>query len=268
MTFPGAPRLARGGIVLLDSTSSRVLQVIPLQYNPDTLSRTLAPQGIGGEPGDRLEALRLKGPPQETIKIDAELDATDQLEFPNANAQNRTVSQMGLFPRLAALEMLAYPPSAQLLNNDSQAASGQIEIAPVEAPLTLFVWSKNRVLPVHHPHARVRVEQRHRARHGVPAETEVVRREDADELTPRQAQALVVGADVALVLLMADETHARMVRVPRHDLRRVIRRRIVDQDHFEILEALLQQAVHRLHHKATLVVRRADEAHSRHGMAP
>ena len=33
-----------------------------------------------------MEAMRLKGPPVETIKLDAEIDATDQLEFPDNNA--------------------------------------------------------------------------------------------------------------------------------------------------------------------------------------
>lgn len=145
-TFPGAPRLVRGGLVLIDPNTSQVIRVIALQYNPDTLTRTLQPQGIGNEPGDRLEALRLKGPPQETIKLDAEIDATDQLEFPG---QNRTTAELGLFPQLAALETIVYPPSSQLLANDSRAQMGTIEIAPVEAPLPLFVWSKNRVLPVH-----------------------------------------------------------------------------------------------------------------------
>jgi hypothetical protein len=144
-TFPGSPRLARGGIVLLDPGTSRVLKVIALQYNPDTLTRTLQPQGIGQEPGDRLEALRLKGPPHETIKIEAELDATDQLEFPR---QNPTVAQFGLLPLLAALETIVYPPSAQLLANDLQAQLGTIEVAPVEGPLSLFVWSRSRILPV------------------------------------------------------------------------------------------------------------------------
>jgi hypothetical protein len=116
-----------------------------LQYNPDTLSRTLQPQEIGPEPGDRLEALRLKGPPHETIKIEAELDATDQLEFPR---QNRTVAEFGLFPALAALETIVYPPSSQLLANDQLAQLGTIEVAPVEGPLSLFVWSRSRIVPV------------------------------------------------------------------------------------------------------------------------
>jgi hypothetical protein len=144
-TFPGSPRLARGGIVLLDPGTARVLRVIALQYNPDSVSRTLQAQGIGGEPGDRLEALRLKGPAHETIKVEVEIDAVDQLEFPR---QNRVVAELGLFPVLAALELIVYPPSGQLLANDAQAQMGMIEIAPVEGPLVLFMWSRNRIVPV------------------------------------------------------------------------------------------------------------------------
>jgi hypothetical protein len=143
--FPGSPRLVRGGIVELDPTSGRLLRTIALQYNPDTVTRTLQPLGIGPEPGDRLEALRLKGPARVTIKLDAELDATDQLEFPD---ENRTVAENGLHPQLAALEELVQPTLASLLANDASAARGTIEVAPMEAPLTLFVWGRKRVVPV------------------------------------------------------------------------------------------------------------------------
>lgn len=143
-TFPGSPRLVKGGIVVLDAESSAVRRVIPLQYNPDTLSRSFQVKGAG-EGGDRSEALRLTGPPVETIKIEAEIDATDQLEFPQAN---RATVELGIHPQLAALETLIYPTSARLQSNNSLAGSGTLEIAPAEAPLTLFVWSKNRILPV------------------------------------------------------------------------------------------------------------------------
>jgi len=143
-TFPNSPRLIKGGIVLLDPTTSAVLRVIALQYNPDTLTRTLQVQAVGGE-GDRLEALRLKGPPNETIKLDAEIDATDQLEFPD---KNRTTAQMGIFPQLAALETIVYPKSAELRSANGLAQSGTLEISPAESSLTLFVWSKTRILPV------------------------------------------------------------------------------------------------------------------------
>jgi hypothetical protein len=144
-TFPGSPKLVRGGLVSLDPTTGRLLRVIALQYNPDTVTRTLQPQGIGAEPGDRFEALRLKGPAHETIKLDAELDATDALEHPD---QNTTVAENGLHPQLAALELLIYPTSASLIANDQRAGAGTIEVAAVEAPLTLLVWGRRRVVPV------------------------------------------------------------------------------------------------------------------------
>lgn len=143
-TFPNSPRIIKGGIALLDPTTGAVLRVIALQYNPDTLTRTLQVQAVGGE-GDRLEALRLKGPPNETIKLDAEIDATDQLEFPD---DNRTTTQLGIFPQLAALETMVYPTSTQLASANSLAGAGTLEISPVESPLALFIWSRTRILPV------------------------------------------------------------------------------------------------------------------------
>jgi hypothetical protein len=135
----------KGGIVLLDSTSGAVQRIITLQYNPDTLTRSLQVQAVDQASKNRSQALRLIGPPVETFKLDAEIDATDQLEFPD---QNQAAVQVGIYPQLAALETIIYPPSSQLLNNNSLAQSGVLEIAPMEAPLTLFVWSKNRVVPV------------------------------------------------------------------------------------------------------------------------
>jgi hypothetical protein len=143
-SYPRSPRLIKGGIVLLDPTSGAVLRTIALQYNPDTLTRTLAVQAAGGE-GDRLEAMRLKGPPTETIKLDAEIDTTDQLEFPD---KFPGVAQFGIFPQLAALETMIYPTSASLQSANGLAQAGTLEIAAAETPLTIFVWSKTRVVPV------------------------------------------------------------------------------------------------------------------------
>ena len=143
--FPNSPRLIKGGLVLVDPVTAQVLRVIPLQYNPDALSRTLAAKGAGSEGGDRSEALRLKGPPVETIKLEAYLDATDRLEFPE---QNRDTVRHGIHAQLAALESLLYPSSIDLFRNNGLARIGTIEIAPMQAPLTLFVWSRHRILPV------------------------------------------------------------------------------------------------------------------------
>ena len=54
----------------------------------------------------------------------------------------------GIQPQLAALETIVYPSSTQLLANNNLAQSGTLEIAPMLAPLTLFIWSKNRIVPV------------------------------------------------------------------------------------------------------------------------
>jgi hypothetical protein len=145
-TFPNSPRIIKGGLVLINPDTSAVQRIIVLQYNPDTISRTLQVQAIA-EGGDRSEAMRLKGPPVETIKIDAEIDVTDQLEFPEQE-QNRDAVQLGLHPYLAALETIIYPTSGQLLSNNNLAKSGTLEIVPMESLLTLFVWSKSRILPV------------------------------------------------------------------------------------------------------------------------
>jgi len=144
-TFPNSPRILKGGLVLIDPESARVLRIIALQYNPESLSRSLQIQSAGGEGGNRSEPMRFKGPAVETIKLEADIDAADQLEFPD---QNRTVVEHGIQPQLAALELLAYPSSAQLFEVDRQLGSGTLEIAPMEAPLILFVWGKDRIVPV------------------------------------------------------------------------------------------------------------------------
>src|SRR5580693_6502750 len=145
-TSPLSPRLVKGGIVTMDVNTSAVKSVIALQYNPDSLSRSLQIQAVqGGTDGVRVDALRLRGPAIETIKLEAELDATDQLEFPT---QYPLAAQYGLQPQLAQLEMLVNPTVETLSADDSMANAGTLEIIPLEQPLTLFVWSKSRVVPV------------------------------------------------------------------------------------------------------------------------
>jgi hypothetical protein len=143
---PLSPRLVSGGIVTMDPDASVVQSVIALQYNSDSLSRSLQIQAVpGGADGVRVDALRLRGPAIETIKVEAELDATDQLEFPS---QYPNAVKYGLHPQLAQLEMLVNPTVETLLADDAMASAGTLEIIPLEQPLTLFVWSASRVVPV------------------------------------------------------------------------------------------------------------------------
>lgn len=144
-TSPSSPKLLKAGLVLVDPESARVQRIISLQYNPERLTRSLQVQTAGGESADRSEAMRFKAPAIETIRLEADIDAADQLEFPDRNPNAVT---SGIQPQLAVLEALAHPTSAQLLDVDRQASSGTLEIAPMEAPLMLFVWSKSRIVPV------------------------------------------------------------------------------------------------------------------------
>ncbi|NAZ73946.1 hypothetical protein GTQ99_00675 [Kineococcus sp. T13] len=144
-TFPRAPRTLRGGFVVMDADGRRVVRVIPFQYNPETLTRSVAPRGATTENGDRLEALRLVGPPLETLKLEVVLDATDRLEKPRANAT--TVAE-GIAADLAELETMVAPPVAALQAANALAQRGALEILPLPSPLLLLVLGANRTLPV------------------------------------------------------------------------------------------------------------------------
>jgi Contractile injection system tube protein len=138
------PKLLKGAIVALDPTSNVIVKTILFQYNPETLTRTLQVQASSREGGDRAEALRLKGSPIETIRFDVEFETTGPL----SGAAEQAAVSVGIYPQLSALETLIYPDSQQVRKNMQQADQGVLEIAPLEAPLSLLVWGKKRVLPV------------------------------------------------------------------------------------------------------------------------
>jgi len=146
MTLTASPRLLKGGLIVLTPDGSRARRVISLQYNPDTLTRSYQVQGVGGEGGgERAQPFRLKGAAIESIKLDAEIDATDQLEFPDRNA---VATEVGIAPQIATLEALVNPTTVDLLTVESGARGGTLEILPPESPLLIFVWSRSRVAPV------------------------------------------------------------------------------------------------------------------------
>lgn len=136
--FPRAPKVLKGALVGIDPFDP-LASIVVFQYNPETLSRSLDPQ-VAADGGDRTEALRLRGPPVETIDVEVVIDAIDQLE--------RGAGAAGVHPQLAALEMLLYPKSARTIANTVLLAAGTIEVVPPAAPLTLFVFGAKRVLPV------------------------------------------------------------------------------------------------------------------------
>jgi hypothetical protein len=136
-TFPGSPRLIKGALIGIDIFNP-LASIIVFQYNPDTMTRHLEARTTGGQDGgDKTEALRLSGPPKETITLNVEFDAADQPDVTPT-----------VYPALSALEMLLYPKSALLIANAVLARLGCMEIIAPQAPLTIFVWGPQRVLPV------------------------------------------------------------------------------------------------------------------------
>lgn len=146
MSLTSSPRLIKGGLVVLAPGGGAVRNTIALQYNPDSLTRSYQVQGVGGDGGgERAQPFRLKGPAIETIKLEADIDATDQLEHPDNNAN---AVAFGIGPQIALLEALVNPSVEEILAVAAATQNGTLEILPPEAPLVLFVWSKNRVVPV------------------------------------------------------------------------------------------------------------------------
>jgi hypothetical protein len=140
--FPNSPRLLKAAIVGIDLFNP-LASIIVLQYNPESLTRTIQPQTIGNEEGARTDVLRLTGAPIETIRLDAELDATDQLEQSDPIA-----TALGIYPQLSALEMLVYPKSIKVIIDTALMAVGTTEIVPPMAPFTVLIWGIKRVVPV------------------------------------------------------------------------------------------------------------------------
>lgn len=146
MSLSTSPQLLKAGLVVLDAASGSVTRTIALQYNPETLSRSFQVQGVGGDAGaEKAQPFRLKGPAIETIKFEAEIDATDSLEQPD---QNANAVLYGVAPQLAVLEALVNRSVTEMLAINEESKSGTLEILPPEAPLVLFVWGANRVVPV------------------------------------------------------------------------------------------------------------------------
>lgn len=140
--FPRSPKILKGGLAAYQLPSLQPT-IIVFQYNPDEVSRTLKLRGTQG--GGRGDASRVSGPPDETLTFTVDIDAADQLEFPN---QNQTTVQVGLHPVIAALESLLQPSFPLVVANEAMALAGMAFVAAEQAPLTLLIWGRRRVLPV------------------------------------------------------------------------------------------------------------------------
>ncbi len=166
--YTRSPRFLKGALIHF---SSQMLIPIPniivFQYNPETMTRTLVPwkpreQVVYKDDAEaaqgRLKLLNeLAQPfdPDETFSLSLELDASDDLEQPFINP---VAVLVGVADRIAALEMLCYPPANEELNtpinvtvkvgNSLAEAAGVKTLPRLEVPIVLFVWGAGRIVPV------------------------------------------------------------------------------------------------------------------------
>lgn len=149
--FSRSPKVQKGALVQIVESAIGIPtpNIVPFQYNPATIKRQLKPWN----PLEVDQTMRgLSAPtaqpfdPEESITLDIELDASDQIEDSDPVAV-----EVGVADRIAALEKMLFPsdtPVGQLLS----AAASLLGIAqpPKRAtvPVTLFVWGPGRILPV------------------------------------------------------------------------------------------------------------------------
>jgi hypothetical protein len=145
-----SPKLVRGAIVqLAEGVVGVVPNVIPFQYNPETLSRKMTPWNpfeVDQTARGQIAPTAQPFDPKESISLELHFDAADQLE------ENDPVAGLvGVADRIAAVEKLLLP-SQGLLGDvlNSAAALAGLPQPPQRqtVPVALFVWGPGKILPV------------------------------------------------------------------------------------------------------------------------
>jgi hypothetical protein len=155
--------LLKGALVSFTPTFlTPVPNVTVFQYNPESLTHTWSqpePEksaGTGCACAEAGSPLAVPGMPSEefslTLIFDSNQDIADEVPI---SAELAAVS--GVYPRLAALEMLLYPVTggamSQLLGQTSAALglgtpATTYAVPDSTTPLVLFVWGPFRIVPV------------------------------------------------------------------------------------------------------------------------
>jgi hypothetical protein len=149
----------RGGLIeFMESFPIPLPNVILFQYNPETMTHTWTPAKTGGAAapgGSPSNPLAITGPPEEQFSFTLIMDAGDTIA--DGSAITAGLAEIsGVYPRIAALEMLLFPtapPGGGLIGSVSSALglSGPPPATAVPAsqlPTTLFVWGPGRIAPV------------------------------------------------------------------------------------------------------------------------
>jgi hypothetical protein len=152
----------KGALVsFMPTVVAAVPNVIVFQYNPESITHTWVSSppasGAGQDP------LAVMGVPGEQFSFTLALDSDNTIADGHTNPVGAGLAQAsGIYPRLAALEMLQYPSntfSGGLLGTVSAAANAaaaaltgsSANTQPVpqsDVPTVLFVWGPQRIVPV------------------------------------------------------------------------------------------------------------------------
>ena len=202
MTLGNTPRLLKAALAVVDSGSGQIDRLIPFQFNPSKVSRAVAARDIdpGGDP---QKLVRLAGPPTVVWSFEAILDASDALDEGDA-----TATELGIAPRLDALEQLVTPPLSALLAADALADEGALELMPAPPALTLLVWSSNRVFAVRMTQIDIEEELHDRNLNTLRARVNI----SATVLTSDELGVATKGGGVYLAALEAQERRAGRFR--------------------------------------------------------
>ena len=155
-----AGQYLRGALIEFTETFPiPVPNVILFQYNPETMTHTWTPAKTGGSntPGQSpSNPLAISGPPEETFSFTLAMDSNDTIADGSVVTAG-LASLSGVYPRLAALEMLLFPtapPGGGLLGSVSSAlgfgsgASSATTVPAAQLPTVLFIWGPGRIEPV------------------------------------------------------------------------------------------------------------------------
>ena len=180
--YSNSPKLLKGALIYFGAPMLiPIPNIIIFQYNPESMSRSLTPwqppqreitvDNTTGQANPRTaltaqQRYTLSQPfdPAETFSLQLELDATDALEHPESHP---VAFVSGVADRLAAMEMLLYPPGDSLLGGLLGSVAGSVsfsaggisggfgassaaarQLRRREVPIVLFFWGPGRIVPV------------------------------------------------------------------------------------------------------------------------
>jgi len=154
--------ILKGALVEFTSTflPVPVPNAIVFQYNPETMTHAWTqPMPATRAGAETANPLAARGAPGETFSFTIAMDARDDVADGNGPAA-ALAAISGIYPRLAALEMLLYPTdaarpglvgtvTASIASALTGALTGPVRTVPSSLlPVTLFIWGAGRILPV------------------------------------------------------------------------------------------------------------------------